>query len=125
MSSSLLNTIWHYVEFGHTPSAKCELIGQQKNLDNTRGPMNGTKLSQAIHSKHIIINEGLLTSTSVKEGIRKKVYKFANKFGNISISSGKRNLKEQARLMAKMSDKDLNMYGSGPYVAKIKKEAKL
>lgn len=58
---------------------------------------------------------------SVDSGLQKKVLAFAEKFGPITISDGKRTVKEQAELMAPMSDQDLDMYGAGPYVDEIKK----
>jgi peptidoglycan hydrolase-like protein with peptidoglycan-binding domain len=68
------------------------------------------------------VNDATLLN-GVDSNLRKAIYAFAAKFGDITISDGKRSISDQAKLMAPMSDKDLNMYGKGkaPYVVEIKK----
>jgi peptidoglycan hydrolase-like protein with peptidoglycan-binding domain len=67
------------------------------------------------------IEAGADILSKVDSGLKKKVLAFAEEYGPITITSGKRTVAKQAELMAPMSDKDLGMYGKGPYVDEIKK----
>lgn len=52
----------------------------------------------------------------VKPALQKKVHSTIANYGSkVSITSGKRTVRKQAELMAPMTDKDLNMYGSKTY----------
>lgn len=98
-------------------------IGQPRDVTSTLGPAIVTDLAKAKNSDFKIIDKEKLDS--VNKSVYGKVLKFAQKFGDIRITSGKRTIEEQAKIMAKMSDKDLDMYLPGTYVAVIKEEAKL
>lgn len=47
--------------------------------------------------------------------LREKVLAFAAKFGPIHVTSGRRSLRKQAELMAKMDNHSLHMYGEDTY----------
>jgi len=79
--------------------------------NGARGPIGVTVAS--------IVNEQILDQ--VNNSIRDKILKFAQEFGDIKITSGRRTIKEQAEIMAKMKNPDLDLYGKGGYVAEIKK----
>ncbi len=69
----------------------------------------------------LLESSGFEKLSDVKTALRKKVHSFVAMFGKVAITSGKRTVRKQAELMAPMSDKDLNMYGSSTfYIVQIK-----
>ncbi len=81
----------------------------------------GTASPATDRSGQTNIRSGFDKLRDVKPELREKVIAFAAVFGPIKISSGLRTVRKQAELMAVMTDRDLNMYGSNTsYVRKIK-----